>query len=496
MFDAAELGQSVPDDEFKSREKDLRLRLLLLQREIRKRARFPVILDFAGVDGAGKVSTVNMLNTWMDPRWMRTIGFQPPTDRERAFPRLHRFWNHLPKKGRMGLYVSGRYSDPLLQRVNGDLNAQEFDAHLSGIKRFETALADDGALLLKFWMQLSKAQQKERLDSLSADPLRAYEVTEQHRNNHERYAQFVEAAEQLITRTNNAHAPWHIVEGVDANFRHLAVGELLADAIERHLEQDEARAKSRAPRRRSAETGLPTTTVFKALDLTKSVEKPAYTTLLSEKQSVLGQLGRAAQQRGQSTVLVFEGPDASGKGGAIRRIVWSLDARSTRVHRFAAPTDEQSRFHYLWRFWQRLPEAGNVAVFDRSWYGRVLVERVEGFATEDEWRRAYSEINDFEQQIVEQGTVLLKFWMHIDKDEQLRRFRNRESSVHKRWKLTEEDWRNRDVWDSYERCAHDMLQFTSTQKAPWIVVEANDKRYARLKVLDTVIEHLQKRVKD
>ncbi len=235
-------------------------------------------------------------------------------------------------------------------------------------------------------------------------------------------------------------------------------------------------------------------TVFDSLDLSSSVSRPDYKKKLKRRQARLGELGRQAFEKGISTVLVFEGPDASGKGGAIRRTIWSLDARTSRVHQFAAPTDEERAHHYLWRFWRKLPRAGYVTVFDRSWYGRVLVERVEGFATEDEWRRAYNEINDFENQIVDHGILLLKFWLHISKDEQLARFKEREQSPYKHWKLTDEDWRNREQWDAYELYGHDVVQYTSTQKAPWILVEGNNKLHTRLKVIKTVIDHLKDRV--
>ena len=235
-------------------------------------------------------------------------------------------------------------------------------------------------------------------------------------------------------------------------------------------------------------------TVFDALDLSLSLPKSDYKKRIKTGQARLGELGRKAQAEGQSTVLVFEGPDASGKGGAIRRTVWSLDARTYRVYQFAAPTEEERAHHYLWRFWRHLPRAGNVSVFDRSWYGRGLVERAEGFATEDEWRRAYNEINEFEHQIVDHGILLLKFWLHIDENEQLKRFKQREKSPYKHWKLTEEDWRNRELWEAYEQYGQDIIQYTSTKKAPWILVEANNKQYARLKVLQTVIDHLQERL--
>ncbi|MDJ0939147.1 MAG: polyphosphate:AMP phosphotransferase [Woeseiaceae bacterium] len=489
MFESAELGQRVRNGKFKKRELELRTRLLTLQYRTLELARFPVIIDFAGVDGAGKGTTVNMLNTWMDPRWLRTVGYQAPTNEERDRPRFWRYWRDMPPKGRTGLFLSGRYSRPLLKRVDGELDEVAFDQRLAEIIRFENTLADDGALILKFWMHLGERQQKERLTELSEDPTQSYKVTETDWENHERYADFIEAGEKIITRTNRSHAPWTIVEGTDPNYRHLRVGEVIADELERHLDNNKPSPDTGRGNGRS--TGP---TVFSSLDLSKTVTSANYKRKLEKRQAQLGELGRRAVDAGQSTVLVFEGPDASGKGGAIRRVVWSLDARAYRVYQFAAPTDVERAQHYLWRFWRRLPRRGHVSVFDRSWYGRVLVERAEGFATEAEWRRAYNEINDFEHQIVDRGILLIKFWLHISKDEQLARFEARETSPYKHWKLTDEDWRNRELWDLYESLGQDVMQYTSTREAPWVLIEGNDKQYARLKVMKAVIDHLEQRL--
>ncbi len=495
MFDAAELGQSVSNGDFKKRELELRTKLLMLQYRARELARFPVLIDFAGVEGAGKTTAINMLNMWMDPRWIRTHGYQKPTGPESARPRFWRYWRDMPPKGEMSLCLSGRYSRPLLGRVYDHIDENEFEKRLSEIIRFETALVDDGALILKFWMHMGADQQEKRLKELEADPLRSYRVTEENWRNHEHYDDFIAAAEQLITRTNRAGAAWHIVEGTDANYRHLRVGEIIAGELARHLdEQEQEAANVREPVRIANPDTPQVATVFDALDLTKSVPKPEYKKTLQTCQARLGELGRKAREVGQSTVLVFEGPDASGKGGAIRRTVWSLDARSYRIYQFAAPTEEEAAHHYLWRFWRHLPRRGHVSVFDRSWYGRVLVERAEGFATREEWRRAYNEINEFENQIVDHGILLLKFWLHIDEDEQLARFKKREKSPYKHWKLTDEDWRNRELWESYEQYGQDVVQYTSTKKAPWILVEGNNKQHARLKVLKTLIDHLEERV--
>lgn len=495
MFEAAELGQKLSKEEYKERALALRTSLLQLQYRARELHRFPVLIDFAGVDGAGKGTTVNLLNKWMDPRWIRVIGYREPTPGECERPRFWRYWRDLPPKGRTSLYLSGRYSSVLLNNVYGGLNDGEFDDRLAEIIRFENLLADDGALVLKFWMHLSKDAQKARLESLEADPMLNYKVSEKDWRNHENYSDFVAAAEKIITRTNRVTAPWHIVEGTDERYRHLTVGETLRAALEQHLERHEHESAAAPVERTPANHGVTNNlTVFDRLDLSKTVSGSEYRSRRKKQQARLGELGREAYRKGVSTVLVFEGPDAAGKGGAIRRTVHSLDARSYRVHQFAAPTDVERAFPYLWRFWSKLPRAGNVAVFDRSWYGRVLVERLEGLATDAEWRRAYNEINDFESQIVHRGMLLLKFWLHISKDEQLDRFEARANSPYKAWKLTDEDWRNRERWDDYERAAHDMVQFTGTGDAPWVLVEGNDRQYARLKVLDTIIDGLEKQL--
>lgn len=494
MFEPAELGQCVSDADFKKREAELRSQLLVLQYRALELARFPILIDFAGVDGAGKGTTVNMLNKWMDPRWLRTIGYRAPSEEARARPRFWRYWRDMPPRGETGLYLSGRYSRPLLKRVYGEFDEQQFDERLGEIIRFENALADDGALILKFWMHLSESRQKQRLEALTDDELHGYKISDDDWRNHEHYNDFIAAAEKIITRTNRAGAPWNIVEGADANYRHLRVGEVIVAELSRHLARHESHAAAETQVQVLQSVAQRSPTVFDALVLSASSKKQDYRKKLQKYQSRLGELGRRAYERGLSTVLVFEGPDAGGKGGAIRRTVWSLDARTYRVHQFAAPTDEERSHHYLWRFWRKLPRAGHVSVFDRSWYGRVLVERAEGFATEAEWRRAYNEINDFEQQIVGRGVLLLKFWLHISKDEQLVRFNERAESAFKHWKLTDEDWRNREQWDTYELLGHDVVQYTSTQAAPWVLVGGNDKQFARLKVLKTVCDHLKDRV--
>jgi AMP-polyphosphate phosphotransferase len=494
MFEAAELGSSVSKAQYKTRAPRVRTDLLDAQRRLREQARFPVIIVFAGVDGAGKSETVNLLTEWMDPRWIVTTAFGEPSDEEAERPEFWRYWRALPPRGRVGLYLSSWYSPPLLARVYRRIKPAEFDDELSRIAQFEQALADDGALILKFWMHLSRAAHKKRLKKLERDKLTRWRVSKLQWKHWRMGGTFVAAAERIIERTSTARAPWTIVEGVDERYRTLTITTAIRDAIR-------ARVASAAPADKATEVDRLKVskaqrpkgpTILEHLDMSGKIDKDDFDKLLEKRQGRLNRLHRKSAARGLSTILVFEGWDAAGKGGAIRRVTAALDARTSRVVPIAAPTDEERAQHYLWRFWRHLPRQGLVTIFDRSWYGRVLVERVEGFAAPAEWQRAYREINAFEEQLVEHGIVLVKYWLHVTPEEQLRRFKDRQRSPFKSWKLTDEDWRNRERWPDYARAVNEMVERTSTHLAPWTLVEANDKCFARIKVLDTVCERLAK----
>ena len=513
MFEAAEVGSSIAKSEFRKQVPLLRHELLVLQQELLELAEFPVIVVFAGVDGAGKGQTVNLLNEWMDPRWIVTRAYNTPSDEERERPEYWRFWRDLPPKGRIGLFLSSWYSRPVLDRVYGNIELPQFVDCLDRIVAFENTLTEEGAVLLKFWMHLSKPAQKRRLKALEKDPLTSWRVTDRDWKHWELYDEFVETAERAIMRTSTGRAPWTIVEGEDLNYRSLMVGTMIRDAIRKRIDDarrtqetlvqpapDKPDASAAEVAQKTAGDGeasvktiqsSPRITILSNLDMSRSINKGDYRQKLMENQARLSKLCREAFEKKVTTILVFEGPDAAGKGGGIRRITSPLDARNYQVLPFAAPTDEESAHHYLWRFWRHLSRAGRLTIYDRSWYGRVLVERVEGFASEETWRRAYAEINDFEDQLIESDIVLAKFWVHISKEEQLNRFKLREKVPYKRWKLTEEDWRNREKWGQYEMAVHDMVQHTSTINAPWTLVEGNDKRYARIKVIETVCERLE-----
>ena len=508
MFEAAELGQILSKKEFEKLEPSLRLELVELQQELR-RGSFPVVVLFAGVDGAGKGETVNELNAWLDPRWTMTHAYTERSEEERERPHFWRYWRDLPPKGKIGFFLSAWYSQPLVERVYGQSTDAELDQQLARIATFEKILADDGALILKYWMHLGKAQQKKRLKALERDPLTSWRVSETDWKNFGMYDAFIATTERTILKTSTGQAPWTIIDGEDPRYRVAAIAASLRDGIRKHLASaalaSELRARQAAPapgakasktqaKKKRVDEPLKPTTILGAMDLTQALEKKSYEQRYRREQARLGALGREARRRGISTLLVFEGQDAAGKGGAIRRVTAAFDARDFQVIPIAAPNDEERAHHYLWRFWRHLSRAGRLTIFDRSWYGRVLVERVEGFASESEWQRAYAELNHFESRLIDHGIVLVKYWLQVSQEEQLRRFKEREQTPFKRWKLTEEDWRNRDKWGDYELAVNEMVARTSTRVAPWTLVEGNCKRFARVKVLKTLADALETRL--
>jgi AMP-polyphosphate phosphotransferase len=504
MFEAAEVGRSLSKAQFKAQVPALRRDLLAAQEELRS-AHFPVIILFAGVDTAGKGETVNLLNEWMDPRWIVTRGYSDPSDEERERPRLWRYWRDLPPDGRIALFLSAWYSSPIRNRVARRQTMAEFDTALDEIAAFERALTDDGAVVLKFWMHLGKQAQKKRLKQFERDPLQRWRVTKQSWKHWQMFDRWVTAADRAIRKTSTEQAPWQIVEGEDHHYRSIVVATAIRDAIRHALEARPAAVPqaSLTRRRRRSKRDVDATleqieqefNVLDKLDMSQHLSRQRFKTAIEEQQSRLNLLQRKASANGVSTIAVFEGWDAAGKGGAIRRITAALDARDYQVTPIAAPTDEERARHYLWRFWRHLPRAGRMTIFDRSWYGRVLVERVEGFATEAEWRRAYAEITSFEEHLVTHGILVVKFWIHITKAEQLKRFRERAHIAHKRWKITQEDWRNRKKWPAYTLAVDEMVARTSTSIAPWTLVEGNDKLFARVKVLTTLADRMEQRLR-
>jgi AMP-polyphosphate phosphotransferase len=488
MFESAEIGHRISKADYRDAVPALRAALLDAQVSLFEQRRTPVLVLVSGQDGAGKRETINQLNEWMDPRFINTVAFSSPSDEERERPFMWRFWRALPPKGRIGFFTGSWYSDPIRGRIEGEITLKELDARAEQINRFEEMLVNEGALVLKFWIHLTKDGQKKRLKALESDPKTAWRVTPWNWKRLKTYESLHEVAGHLLRLTNTAAAPWVVVDGSDDRYRALSVGKVLLSALQSKLEQTQAPRPVVAP---IVRWGAEQRNVLSAMDLTLALPDADYKRQLAQWQGRLTELVRDVRFKKRSVVAVFEGADAAGKGGAIRRIAAALDARQYQITPVAAPTEEERSHPYLWRFWRHLPRQGKLAIFDRSWYGRVLVERVEGFCSEADWLRAYSEINDFEHEMMDAGTVVVKFWLQIGRDEQLRRFKEREQVAFKRFKITQEDWRNRDKWDQYQQAICDMVERTSTGEAPWTLVEANDKNHARVKILRTLCERLE-----
>jgi len=489
MFESADLEHKIAKDEYKREEPKLRDALLNAQFDLGALKKFSVLIIIGGVDGAGKGETVNLLNEWMDPRHIVTYAFGPPSDEEAARAPAWRFWRALPPRGKIGVFFGSWYTQPIVNRVLGYRNDNDMQKDMDQIYRLEKMLVDEGVLLLKFWFHLSKEQQRKRLKALEADPKKKWRVTKEDWRGFKVYDRFRDVSEHALRETSTAGAPWIVVAGAEPRFRSLTVGRILLDALKKRL--SEGAQKDRKIDAAPPMPQLDNLKLLRALDMTQRLEKKRYDKLLEKYQGELNVYSRNKKIRKHSIIMVFEGWDAGGKGSAIRRITSALDARQFRIVPIAAPTEEERAQPYLWRFWRHVPTLGGITIFDRSWYGRVLVERVEGFCSQADWMRAYSEINDFEEQLVHNGAILFKFWLHISKDEQLRRFKERQKTSFKRFKITDEDWRNRDKWADYEAAVCDMVDRTSTDIAPWTIVEAQDKPFARIKLLKTLVERFR-----
>jgi AMP-polyphosphate phosphotransferase len=488
MFESAELGHEVDKERYHEEEPKLRNALLDAQYELVAKKQFSVVILIAGVDGAGKGETLNTLNEWMDPRHIQTNAMRPVTDGLDGRPPMWRFWRALPPKGRMAVFVGSWYSEPLIDRVYGETKTAELDQQIDDILKFERMLHDEGTLVLKFWLHLSKEQQKKRFKSLEKSKQTAWRVGETDWKHLGMYKRFQSTAQHLLRGTSTAEAPWLIVEGRDERYRNLTVGTAILNALRVRLDAVATKPTEVAPVRFESIDGV---TVIDRMKLDQDVGKDEYHEQLALLQGRLNLATRHKRFDKLSVVAAFEGCDAGGKGGAIRRVTQALDARKYDVIPIAAPTDEEKLRPYLWRFWRQVPECGRIAIFDRSWYGRVLVERVEKFCSVADWTRAFGEINDFEEQLVANGSVVIKFWLQVSKAEQLRRFEERKAIPFKQHKITDEDWRNREKWDDYNLAVCEMVDRTSTEHAPWTLVEANNKHFARLKVLRTMVEAIE-----
>ncbi len=466
----------------KARENALRHALLQAQRDLAKRD-YPVIIVLGGLPGAGKSGLVHQLNEWLDPRFVTTSALWKHSDEEEDRPYFWRFWRHMPPRGRITIFLSSWYTQLLYDDAAGTLEPPQRDRRLARIRQFERMLRDDGVLLVKLWLHVDRAAQERRL---TVDGMRLRHLPLSARSWGEDYAAAQRTAKVVLRGSDTVEAGWRKVDAEDPRERNLMAGEILLQLMTAHVSADSSGIGESTTGRSTGDARSAPSQTLATPPRNLRLGKREYRALLRAQQQRLQDLAWQAHDAGRSLIAVFEGWDAAGKGSAIRRVTAPVDPRLYRVVQSSAPSDEERAHHYLWRYWRCLERRGRMMLFDRSWYGRVLVERVEGFAHLHAWQRAYAEINDFESQLEEHGGIIVKFWLHISPEEQLKRFREREHTPHKQHKITADDWRNRGRWSDYERAVLDMLKLTSTATAPWTVVAANDKRYARVHILQTL----------
>ncbi|HET6414499.1 MAG TPA: hypothetical protein VFG53_20790 [Anaeromyxobacter sp.] len=491
MLDTVDLARTLSPAPYEKSYPELRDRLSLLQRSVFEE-KIPVLLVFEGWDASGKGDTIEKLVGRIDPRGYVVHLTRAPTEEEELRPFLWRFWTRLPERGGLAIFDRSWYRRVLADRVEKLVPKRVWESAYDEVNQFERMLSDDGTLVVKFFLHIAKEEQRRRFRRMEKSEYESWRVTRQDWKAHGRYDRYRLAADEMLERTSTAWAPWTVVPSTDKRFRRVHVFETLAQAMEKALEAKRAPKAAPAPRRPPSPLRRSDRTVLDSVDLKVRLTPARYEKERAHWQKRLRELEFACYTARLPVIAAFEGWDAAGKGGAIRRLVGSLDPRGYTVIPIAAPKGDEATHHYLWRFWKKLPKAGHIAVFDRTWYGRVLVERVEGFCKEADWRRAYHEINEFERSLTNAGAVLVKYWLHISPESQLERFRAREKDPGKRYKITEEDWRNREKWDLYRAAVHDMITQTSTTYAPWTIVEAEDKFWARIRCLKTLVEAVEK----
>lgn len=495
MLEKIDLSKKVDKKTYRRVMDEAEEKLGLLQREC-KDAGIPVILVFEGMGAAGKGVQINRLIQALDPRGFDVYACDRPTEDEQMRPFLWRYWTKTPAKGRIAVFDRSWYRSVQVDRFDGLTPEDKLGDAYQDILSFEKQLCDDGTVIMKFFLYIDKDEQKRRFKKLEGSKETSWRVTDEDWNRNKYFGRYLKMNEEMLEKTDTDYAPWVIIEAVDKDYAALKIASTVMDRLEYELEHSRPEEEKTAQGQEAKIRERFKNGVLSGIDLSKSLTEEEYKTRLTKLQKRLAELHSELYRLRIPVVIGFEGWDAGGKGGAIKRLTSNLDPRGYRVNPTAAPNDIEKVHHYLWRFWNNVPKAGHIAVFDRTWYGRVMVERIEGFCSEAQWRRAYQEINEMESHMANAGAVVLKFWLHIDKDEQERRFRERQANPAKQWKITDEDWRNREKWDQYEEAVNEMLIRTSTTYAPWIVVEGNDKRYARVKVLQTVVDALEKKIKE
>jgi polyphosphate:AMP phosphotransferase len=492
MLDDLDTSRFLQSSVYKAEMDRLEAEIGVLHRQTKEMG-IPIIIVFEGWDASGKASSINRVLMAMDPRICSVHPIYAPNDEEASMPYLWRFWTKIPPKGRIAIFDRSWYIRVSDDRIGKGIKRSELPTVYDHINSFERALSDDGTLIIKVFLHITKKEQERRLKLLQEGVASPWRYLPQNWDHHKHYDEFHEAYEDMLVRTHTKWAPWHSIPAHDPKYATVSVFKTIVSSMEKHR-QELLMKRTSTPKAKQAALEEKIPPAFKDIDLTLDIAKDEYERELKELQERLANLQLEVYARKVPVVIAYNGWDASGKGGNIRRLVQNLDPRGYKVIPIIVPTDEEKAHHYMWRFWKELPERGRIAIFDRTWYGRVLVERIEGFCTEEEWKRAYREINEMEAQWAGSGAAIVKFWLHIDKDTQLVRFNERMNNPYKRWKINDEDWRNRAKWDEYYKAAEEMFYRTDTSYAPWTIVEANSKYYSRIKTLRTVVGAIEKRL--
>ena len=477
--------QIPEEEELDERLHAARSKLSVLQMQIKEHG-LPVLVLFEGWGTAGKGSVLGKVIKNIDPRFFKVATMDEPTEEEGRKPFLYRHFVKIPANGKLEFLDSGWMDEVVKDVLHDKIGEKEYKKKIESVKRFERQLTDNGYLVMKFFFQISRKEQKKRIEVLKENKDTRWRVSgdEDWQNKH--YDKCMHVFDRYLNDTNSPADPWYIVDAKNKKWAELQVLETLVSGIETALKNSNLAVPL-------LQNVFPLEKIPKLseISLDKELSEEEYKKELKNLQSKLSELHNRLYRRKIPVVIAYEGWDAAGKGGNIKRITEALDPRGFEVHPIASPLPNEKARHYLWRFWNRLPKTGHIAIFDRTWYGRVMVERLEGFCSENEWQRAYNEINEFEKELSDWGAVIIKFWVQIDKDTQLARFEERQNTPEKQWKITDEDWRNREKWDLYETAVNEMLKKTNTTYAPWHVLESNDKKYARVKALKIVIDAIE-----
>lgn len=462
----------------------------LMERQIAiKEHKLPVMVLLEGWDAAGKGSVLGKVIRNLDPRFFSVATLDAPTQEERRKPFLYRYFVRIPEGGKFTFLDGGWMSEISAECVKGKLNEEAYRKRLQSVKCMERQLTDNGYLVMKFFFHISKKEQKKRMDLLLSDENTAWRVTQEDVWQNRHYDLYKDVFDRYLCDTNQPAAPWYLIDAGNRKWAELQLIERLIQGIDTAL-MNHALAVP------ILQNVFPLNPIPKLSEvvLDKEMDEESYRMELKKCQTRLGELQNILYRKKTPLIIAYEGWDAAGKGGNIKRIAGALDPRGYEVQPIASPEPHEKARHYLWRFWNRLPKSGHTAIFDRTWYGRVMVERLEGFCSENDWQRAYNEINEFEKELSDWGAIIVKFWVQIDKETQLARFTERQNNPKKQWKITDEDWRNREKWDLYEVAIDEMLQKTNTVFSPWYILESNDKKYARIQALKILIAEIEKKV--